>query len=154
MVRGLTNGQRLYFTMTCPDALLLGGYAPEVGPVAVGLYSFSVAWILGKIIDKTMGFRIPIEDEVSGIDVVPYFLHTGRHVADDIPKLLDEGSRQHPDMQFLLARYLGSSTVITDILADRASMARRSVASDLGGCTLRSSPAPSPGPPCGDRHRR
>jgi hypothetical protein len=36
VVRGLTNGQALYFTMTCPDALLLGGYAPEVGPVTVG----------------------------------------------------------------------------------------------------------------------
>ena len=39
-----------------------------LGPVAVGLYSFAVAWILGKIIDKTMGFRIPEEDEVAGID--------------------------------------------------------------------------------------
>src|SRR5690349_11996960 len=43
-----------------------------LGPVAVGLYSFSVAWILGKIIDKTMGFRIPVEDEVAGIDVAEH----------------------------------------------------------------------------------
>jgi ammonium transporter, Amt family len=43
-----------------------------LGPVAVGLYSFSVAWILGKIIDKTMGFRIPVEDEVAGIDVAQH----------------------------------------------------------------------------------
>ena len=35
-----------------------------LGPVAVGLYSFTVAWILGKIIDKTMGFRVSEEDEV------------------------------------------------------------------------------------------
>jgi hypothetical protein len=40
-----------------------------LGPVAVGLYSFAVAWILGKIIDKTMGFRIPEEDEALGIDL-------------------------------------------------------------------------------------
>lgn len=39
VVRGLTNGQKLYFTMTCPDALLLGGYAPEVGPITVGIAS-------------------------------------------------------------------------------------------------------------------
>jgi Amt family ammonium transporter len=43
-----------------------------LGPVAVGLYSFTVAWILGKIIDKTMGFRIPDEDEVTGIDVTQH----------------------------------------------------------------------------------
>jgi ammonia channel protein AmtB len=43
-----------------------------LGPVAVGLYSFAVAWILGKIIDKTMGFRIPEEDEVTGIDLAEH----------------------------------------------------------------------------------
>jgi Amt family ammonium transporter len=43
-----------------------------LGPVAVGLYSFTVAWILGKIIDKTMGFRIPEEDEATGIDITQH----------------------------------------------------------------------------------
>ncbi len=43
-----------------------------LGPVAVGLYSFTVAWILAKIIDKTMGFRIPEEDEVTGIDITQH----------------------------------------------------------------------------------
>ena len=40
-----------------------------LGPVAVGLYSFTIAWILGKIIDKTMGCRISEEDEVTGGDL-------------------------------------------------------------------------------------
>jgi ammonium transporter, Amt family len=40
-----------------------------LGPAAVGLYSFTIAWVLAKIIDKTMGFRVSAEDEVSGIDV-------------------------------------------------------------------------------------
>lgn len=40
-----------------------------LGPIAVGGYSFVVSWILGKIIDKTMGFRVPEESEVTGIDV-------------------------------------------------------------------------------------
>ena len=43
-----------------------------LGPVAVGLYSFTVAWILGKIIDKTMGFRISGEDEATGVDVTKH----------------------------------------------------------------------------------
>jgi Amt family ammonium transporter len=43
-----------------------------LGPVAVGLYSFAVAWILGKVIDKTMGFRLPEEDELRGIDQVEH----------------------------------------------------------------------------------
>ncbi len=40
-----------------------------LGPVAVGLYSFTIAWILAKIIDKTMGFRVSAEDEVTGVDL-------------------------------------------------------------------------------------
>ena len=43
-----------------------------LGPVAVGLYSFTIAWILGKIIDKTMGFRVSEEDEVTGVDITQH----------------------------------------------------------------------------------
>src|SRR6201995_3786498 len=43
-----------------------------LGPVAVGLYSFTVAWILGKIIDKTMGFRVSAEDEATGVDLTQH----------------------------------------------------------------------------------
>jgi Amt family ammonium transporter len=43
-----------------------------LGPIAVGGYSFIVTWVIGKIIDKTMGFRIPVEDEVTGIDVTSH----------------------------------------------------------------------------------
>ena len=43
-----------------------------LGPVAVGLYSFTIAWIIGKVIDKTMGFRVAEEDEVTGIDLAEH----------------------------------------------------------------------------------
>ncbi|MEV4563136.1 ammonium transporter [Nonomuraea sp. NPDC049419] len=43
-----------------------------LGPVAVGLYSFVITWIIGKVIDKTMGFRIKAEDEVTGIDITTH----------------------------------------------------------------------------------
>ncbi len=43
-----------------------------LGPVVVGLYSFTVAWVLGKIIDKTIGFRVSPEDEVTGVDVTEH----------------------------------------------------------------------------------
>jgi Amt family ammonium transporter len=43
-----------------------------MGPVVIGLYSFIVAWILGKIIDKTIGFRADADAEVSGIDLASH----------------------------------------------------------------------------------
>ena len=65
----LLDGQR--------KGLFYGGGVTQLGvqalgPVAVGLYSFTVAWILGKIIDKTMGFRVTEEDEVTGVDLTEH----------------------------------------------------------------------------------
>jgi len=57
--------------------LFYGGGASQlvwqlVGPLAVGVFSFVVAFVLGTIIDKTMGFRIDEEDEVNGIDLATH----------------------------------------------------------------------------------
>jgi Amt family ammonium transporter len=65
----LVSGQR--------KGLFYGGGIAQLGvqalgPVAVGLYSFTIAWILGKIIDKTMGFRVSEEDEVTGVDLTQH----------------------------------------------------------------------------------
>jgi sirohydrochlorin ferrochelatase len=54
------------------------------------------------------------------IVAVPYFLHTGTHVADDLPTLLDEAKERHPSLQFAMGAYIGTSPTLTDILADRA----------------------------------
>lgn len=54
---------------------------------------------------------------------VPYFLHTGTHVADDLPTLLEEAQARHPQVEFAMGRYLGASPRLTDILADRAGAA-------------------------------
>ena len=53
------------------------------------------------------------------IIAVPYFLHTGTHVADDLPTLLEEAREKYPKIEFRMGSYLGRSTQLTDILADR-----------------------------------
>ena len=58
------------------------------------------------------------------IDAVPYFLHTGKHVAGDIPDLLDEARARFPHVRFRLARFLGCSPRIAELLARRAESAR------------------------------
>ena len=54
------------------------------------------------------------------IIAVPYFLHTGTHVCDDLPTLLEEGMARHPGVAFRLGDYLGLSPVLTRILKERA----------------------------------
>jgi ammonium transporter, Amt family len=43
-----------------------------LGPVVIGLYSFIIAFVLGKIINATMGFRADEESEISGIDIAAH----------------------------------------------------------------------------------
>ncbi len=51
---------------------------------------------------------------------VPYFLHMGTHVADDLPSLIEDAQGRHPQVEFLIGDYLGASSAITCILGDRA----------------------------------
>jgi len=54
---------------------------------------------------------------------VPYFLHTSKHVADDLPTLIEEARAQYPSVEFSLGRFIGRSPKLTDILAERAAAA-------------------------------
>ena len=51
---------------------------------------------------------------------VPYFLHTGTHVADDLPTLLEEAAARHPQVTFQMGRYIGTSPALSEILSRRA----------------------------------
>ncbi|MBF4511339.1 ammonium transporter [Plantibacter sp. VKM Ac-2885] len=48
--------------------LLLGKQALAI--VAVFVYTFSITWVLAKVLDKTMGIRVSAETEAQGLDVV------------------------------------------------------------------------------------
>jgi len=55
---------------------------------------------------------------------VPYFLHTGTHVCDDLPTLLEEAQERHPGVAFAMGDYIGLSPRLTDLLAARAADVR------------------------------
>jgi Amt family ammonium transporter len=59
------------------NGLFYGGgvdqlWRQAVANVAVATYSFTVAFLLGKLIDKTIGFRVSEDDEVTGVDQVEH----------------------------------------------------------------------------------
>src|SRR6185312_8214468 len=59
------------------DGLFYGGgldqlWRQAVGALAVLLFSFVVTYVIGTIIQKTMGFRISEEQEVAGIDSIEH----------------------------------------------------------------------------------
>ena len=61
-----------------------------------------------------------IADGADRVVAVPYFLHTGTHVCDDLPTLLRQAQTRHPNAEFLMGDYLGLSPLLTDLLAVRA----------------------------------
>jgi ammonium transporter, Amt family len=59
------------------NGLFYGGGVDQLGRqalanVAVAAYSFTVAFLLAKLIDKTIGFRLAEDDEVTGVDQIEH----------------------------------------------------------------------------------
>ncbi len=57
-----------------PKGLFYGGGLGQLGKqslamVVVGLYAFAVNYLLARLIERFMGFRVSPEDEVSGVDL-------------------------------------------------------------------------------------
>ncbi|MFF3444482.1 ammonium transporter [Streptosporangium sp. NPDC002721] len=83
LVGGVVGAVSLGFIAAYPfldqqsTGLFYGGGVKQLGlqilgPVAVGAYSFIVTWVIAKIIDKTVGFRIGAEEEITGIDITSH----------------------------------------------------------------------------------
>jgi Amt family ammonium transporter len=82
LVGGLFGSLAIGFLATAAapsgvNGLFYGGGFSQLGKQAlanlvVAVYSFTVAFILGKVIDKTLGFRVTEDDEVTGVDQVEH----------------------------------------------------------------------------------
>lgn len=59
----------------------------------------------------------------SRVVATPYFLHTGTHVCEDLPTLIEAAQDRHPTVEFLMGRYLGLTNALTPLLARRAQAA-------------------------------
>jgi sirohydrochlorin ferrochelatase len=60
-----------------------------------------------------------VENGAQSIVAVPYFLHTGKHVADDLPTLLEEAQDKYPHVQFTMGDFIGHDNLLGDVLAQR-----------------------------------
>ncbi len=50
------------------------------------------------------------------VEVIPYFLSAGRHVAEDIPEQVAIKRREYPDIDIRVTTYLGAAEAIPEVL--------------------------------------
>ncbi len=72
-----TNSPTAAAGLTQKDGLFFGGGFTQLGAQAEGaaavlIYSFVVTFIIGFVLDKTMGFTVAADDEVNGIDLLEH----------------------------------------------------------------------------------
>ena len=60
-----------------------------------------------------------VADGTIRLVALPYFLHAGRHVQRDLPRILQAAQQRHPQTEMHLAPYLGDDLRITEVIADR-----------------------------------
>ncbi|MBW2714234.1 MAG: sirohydrochlorin cobaltochelatase [Deltaproteobacteria bacterium] len=53
------------------------------------------------------------------VTVVPYFLAPGRHIAEDIPALVQTAAARHPQTEVHLAPPLGVHTKLAEVILER-----------------------------------
>lgn len=61
-----------------------------------------------------------VEQGAERVVAVPYFLHTGNHVTDDLPNLLEEAQAQYGNVEFVMGDYLGHDPLMANVVAERA----------------------------------
>ena len=56
--------------------------------------------------------------------VMPYFLHSGLHMREDIPEILREKAQEHPDVEVILGKNLGFDECLVDLVIKRLAESR------------------------------
>ena len=74
--------------------------------------------------DIPTGIDELVQSGARDVVAVPYFLHPGNHVADDLPTILESAQLKYSDVRFSMGDYLGRDDAIAHIICDRAAAAK------------------------------
>ena len=74
--------------------------------------------------DITTGLTNCREAGAGRIIIMPYFLHLGRHVQEDLPGIIKAWSANNPGVEVTMAAHLGYSPKLTELVQERISEVR------------------------------
>ena len=66
------------------------------------------------------GIKKCVDDGASSIVVLPYFLNSGRHVIEDLPRIVHAEKEKYPEVEFRISKHLGASELMLDLLLSTA----------------------------------
>ena len=69
------------------------------------------------------GVKRCVDDGATSITVLPYFLNSGRHVVEDVPREVAECRLAYPKIEIQIAPHLGASPLLIDVLIANANEA-------------------------------
>jgi sirohydrochlorin ferrochelatase len=76
------------------------------------------------------GFARCVEQGATSVVVHPFMLAPGRHVSEDLPRLVAEAARAHVGVAFALASPLGSHAGVIDAVIERCHAVRSEAESE------------------------
>jgi sirohydrochlorin ferrochelatase len=78
-----------------------------------------------------------IEQGATHVVVIPYFLHEGVHIREDVPEMMEKFAAAHPGVRLALGKGLGYDPLLADIVQKRIEAAMNGVFSpnQEGGLT-------------------
>ena len=71
----------------------------------------------------TQGFARCVEQGATSVVIHPFMLAPGRHVTEDLPRLIAAAAQQHAGVAFAMAAPLGSHPGVIDAVIDRCEAA-------------------------------
>lgn len=96
---------------------LAGALDARIDPTVIGAFMELAEPSIGEAIGRA------VEAGASVVAVLPYFLHPGRHLRDDIPRLVAEAAATRPDVDIRLVEHFGADPAVLDVLAAQVGQA-------------------------------
>ena len=73
----------------------------------------------GRGVPFAEAFGHCVERGAREVVVLPYFLHFGIHLREDIPEILRKSAEKHPEVRLVMGRHLGYDEAMVELVAKR-----------------------------------
>ncbi len=111
----------------------LSGSSDALNLVLVGLQKkepatfFQAAFLEIRPPSIPEAIELCVNQGADEVIVIPYFVQAGKHVVQDIPKIVSEAKIKYPDRHIYLTDYLSFDERIISIVEDRIYRAREAL---------------------------